>query len=89
MFSSLERLPLTVDLVLGESATSLGSRLARRNGVQRLITFCSDVGIDYFALANGAPQEVARLAALAGVDSVTLQLGTPQLIEPGCFRLGK
>lgn len=83
MFSSLKKLLLTVDLVPGESATSLGSRLARRNGVQRLITFCSDVGIDYFALANGNPQEVTRLAALAGVDPAALQLGTPQLIEPG------
>lgn len=88
MFSSLGKLPLTVDLVTGESATSLGSRLARRNGVQRLITFCSDVGIDYFALANGDPQEVTRLAALAGVDPAALQLGTPQLIEPGWFCLG-
>ncbi|WP_347139248.1 TniQ family protein [Paracoccus sp. SSK6] len=89
MFSSLRKLPLTVDLVPGESATSFGSRLARRNGVQRLITFCSDVGIDYFALANGDPQEVARLAALAGADPDTLQMGTAQLIEPGWFRLGK
>lgn len=89
MFSSLKKLPLTVDLVPGECATSLGSRLARRNGVQRLITFCSDVGIDYFALANGDPQEVERLAALAGVDPAALQLGTPQLIEPGWFRLGQ
>lgn len=89
MFSSLKKLPLTVDLVPGECATSLGSRLARRNGVQRLITFCSDVGIDYFALANGDPQEVARLATLAGVDAALLQLGTPQLIEPGWFRLGR
>ncbi|WDA13448.1 TniQ family protein [Paracoccus marcusii] len=89
MFSSLKQLPLTVDLVPGECATSLGSRLARRNGVQRLITFCSDVGIDYFALANGDPQEVGRLAALAGVDSACLQMNTPQLIEPGWFRLGE
>ena len=72
MFSSLKKLPLTVDLVPGECATSLGSRLARRNGVQRLITFCSDVGIDYFALANGDPQEVTRLGALAGVDPAAL-----------------
>ncbi|WP_084693804.1 TniQ family protein [Paracoccus sp. 228] len=89
MFGRLARLPLTVDMVPGESATSLGSRLARRNGVQRLITFCSDVGIDYFALANGDPHEVARLAALAGVNPGCLQKGTPQLIEPGWFRLGK
>lgn len=89
MIGSLKKLPLTVDLVPGESATSLGSRLARRNGVQRLITFCSDVGIDYFALANGDPQEVARLAALGGVDPAALQTGTPQLVEPGWFRLGQ
>ena len=89
MFGRLARLPLTVDMVPGESATSLGSRLARRNGVQRLITFCSDVGIDYFALANGDPHEVARLAALAGVDPWCLQKDTPQLIEPGWFRLGE
>lgn len=89
MFSSLKKLPLTVDLAPGESATSFGSRLARRNGVQRLITFCSDVGIDYFALANGDPQEVARLAALGGVDPAALQTGTPQLVEPGWFRLGQ
>lgn len=89
MFSSLKKLPLTVDLVPGEAATSLGSRLARRNGVQRLITFCSDVGIDYFALANGDPHEVARLAALGGVEPVPLQQGTPRLIEPGWFRLGQ
>lgn len=89
MFSSLKKLPLTVDLVPGECATSLGSRLASRNGVQRLITFCSDVGIDYFALANGDPQEVGRLASLAGVDNACLQMNTPQLIEPGWFRLGE
>ncbi|MGZ3215102.1 TniQ family protein [Paracoccus sp. T5] len=89
MFSKLKKLPLTVNLVPGESATSLGSRLARRNGVQRLITFCSDVGIDYFALANGDPQEVGRLAALGGVDNACLQMNTPQLNEPGWFRLGE
>lgn len=89
MFSRLKKLPLTVDLVPGECATSLGSRLASRNGVQRLITFCSDVGIDYFALANGDPQEVGRLASLAGVDNACLQMNTPQLIEPGWFRLGE
>lgn len=88
MFSRLTKLVLTVDLVPGESATSLGSRLARRNGVQRLITFCSDIGINYFALANGDPKEVARLAALGGIDPALLQHGTPHLNEPGWFRLG-
>lgn len=89
MFNRLVKLPLTVDLVPGESATSFGSRLGRRNGVPRLITFSSDVGIDYFALANGDPREVERLAALGGADTALLRRGTPELVEPGWFQLGK
>ena len=50
-----KRLPLRVTCIPGESATSFASRLARRNGVGRLVTFCSDVGIDYGQLMNGAP----------------------------------
>ncbi|CAM3202369.1 TniQ family protein [Paracoccus nototheniae] len=87
MFMSLRSLPLTVNLVSGECATSYASRLARRNGVPRLITFCSDLGINYFALVNGDAIEVERLAALGGVDSALLQQGTPQLLEPGWFQL--
>ncbi|WP_128254753.1 TniQ family protein [Falsirhodobacter deserti] len=89
MFSATKPLPLTVPTAPGESATSFASRLARRNGVPRLITFCSDVGIDYFGLVNGAPIEVQRLAVLGGVDPVMLQAATPSLIEPGWFQLGK
>lgn len=89
MFGRLTKLPLTIDHVAGECATSFGSRLGHRNGVWRLITFCSDVGIDYFALANGDPREVERLAALGGTDPVLLRHGTPELSSPGWFRLGE
>lgn len=89
MFSALSALPLTVSTVPGESATSFASRLACRNGVSRLIKFCSDVGIDYFRLVNGDPIEIERLAVLGGVDAAALQEATPNLIEPGWFRLGK
>ncbi|MDO5703723.1 MAG: TniQ family protein [Paracoccus sp. (in: a-proteobacteria)] len=88
MFTATKPLPLTVPTIVGESATSLASRLARRNGVPRMITFCSDVGIDYFALVNGDPVEVQRLAVLGDIDPVPLQASTPSLIEPGWFRLG-
>lgn len=88
MFTATKPLPLTVPTMVGESATSFASRLARRNGVPRMITFCSDVGIDYFALVNGDPVEIQRLAVLGDIDPVPLQAATPSLIEPGWFRLG-
>lgn len=89
MFSALRALPLTVSTLPGESATSFASRLACRNGVPRLIKFCSDIGIDYFRLVNGDPMEIERLAALGGVDAAALQEATPTLLESGWFRLGK
>lgn len=88
MFTATKPLPLTVPTIVGESATSFASRLARRNGVPRMITFCSDTGIDYFALVNGDPVEIQRLAVLGDIDPVPLQAATPSLIEPGWFRLG-
>ncbi|REF69752.1 MULTISPECIES: TniQ family protein [Paracoccus] len=88
MFTATKPLPLTVPTIVGESATSFASRLARRNGVPRMIAFCSDVGIDYFALVNGDPVEIQRLAVLGDIDPVPLQAATPSLIEPGWFRLG-
>ena len=88
MFTATKPLPLTVPTTIGESATSFASRLARRNGVPRLIAFCSDVGIDYLALVNGDPVEIQRLAVLGDIDPVPLQAATPSLTEPGWFRLG-
>lgn len=84
----VKRLPLCVPHMPGESATSFASRLARRNGVRRLVTFCSDVGLDYSQLMNGAPAEIERLAALGGADHRALQFWTPRLMGEGWFKLG-
>lgn len=81
-------LPLRVDYVPGESATSFASRLARRKGVPRLVPFCSDIGIDYGQLTNGAPTEIERLAALGGTDPAAMQFWTPRLVGDGWFELG-
>ena len=81
-------LPLRVKPIPQESATSLAARLAQRNGAPRLITFCSDIGINYFALCNGDIDEVGRLAAFAGVDADQLHMHTPCVIRKDWFRLG-
>ena len=83
----LSLLPISTEA--GETATSLGARLARRNGAPRLISFCTDVGLDYIQLVNGAPEEVLRLADLAGCDAETLAFWTPQFLRSGCFKLGR
>jgi len=57
---------LTIEPVLGECETSLAARLAFRNGIPRLVTFCSFLGLDYLSLANGEPDTVRYIARLAG-----------------------
>ncbi|MBJ2153964.1 TniQ family protein [Paracoccus sp. IB05] len=89
MFSALQSLPLSVPRVAGESATSLAARLARRNGAPRLITFCSDMGLDHRGLTNGSDTEVLRLAALAGCAPELLLNWTPRLTADSWFRLGR
>lgn len=89
MFSALPALSLSVPTVPGESATSLAARLARRNGAPRLITFCSDMGLDHRALTNGNDTEIWRLAALAGTDPEALLFWTPRLTANGWFRFGR
>ncbi|MCE8420808.1 TniQ family protein [Rhodovulum sulfidophilum] len=89
MFSTVKPLPLNVKYQHGESATSLASRLARRNGVSSMAMFLSDFGIDYLNLTNGDQEDCARLAALAGVEQAELHRDTPALASPGWFRLGQ
>lgn len=89
MFSALPALSLSVPSVPGESATSLAARLARRNGAPRLITFCSDMGLDYRALINGKDAEILRLAGLAGMTPKPLLFWTPRLNANNWFHLGQ
>lgn len=88
MFTKPQALPLSVEFQQGETASSLASRLARRNGAPRAITFGSDVGLTYLGITNGEPDDVVRLASLAGCSAVDLRHGTPQLTSPGWFKLG-
>lgn len=82
-------LPLLVPFVPGETAFSLASRLARRNGIGRLVNFCSDVGLNYKELIVGDGVQIERLAMLAAVDADELKFWTPRVLERGWFQLGK
>lgn len=82
-------LPISVEPVEGESATSLASRLAKRNGAPRLITFCSDMGVSHRDLTNGDQTEIEHIAALAGHEPERLLFWTPQHRSPGWFNLGR
>ena len=61
MLSPLKPLPLNVTPVPGESATSLASRIARKNGTASLQSFCADMSISYCALKVGDPAEIERV----------------------------
>lgn len=84
-----QRLPLLVPFVPGETAFSLASRIARRNGIGRLVNFCSDVGLNYKELILGDNEQIERLAMLAAVDAEALKFWTPRVLERGWFQLGK
>ncbi|SCZ72803.1 TniQ protein [Epibacterium ulvae] len=88
MFAMAQALPLSVEFKQGETAASLASRLTRKNGAPRVITFSSDVGLTYLGITNGEPDDVVRLASLAGCSAVDLRHGTPQLTSPGWLQLG-
>jgi len=81
-------LPLSVPNVDGECATSLAARLAKRNGVPRFSTFCTDLGVDYFDLCTGSPYEIQKIAELAGQEPGPLLRHTPRIIEDDWFKLG-
>ncbi|PRZ41273.1 TniQ family protein [Tritonibacter scottomollicae] len=83
------KLPLQVDFHEGETATSLAARLARRNGAPKLSSLCSDAELNLLQLTNGAPEAVAQVAAMAGIDASGLQFWTPRLVAPGWFQLGR
>lgn len=83
-----KRLPLSVEMRPGETATSLCSRDSVANGLPRMRTKCTDFLIGHVDLCNGETNAVIRVAELAGVDPDRLQFHTPRLIEPSWFLLG-
>ncbi|MBB3984951.1 hypothetical protein GGQ68_001267 [Sagittula marina] len=88
MLSPLKPLPLNVTPVPGESATSLASRIARKNGTASLQSFCADMSISYRALKVGDPVEIERVAALAGCAPTTLRTWTPHAPSKTNYQLG-
>ena len=88
MLTTIKPLPLHVTPVPGESATSLASRVARKNGTASLQSFCADMSISYRALKVGDPVEIERVAALAGCDPTTLRNWTPHAPSKTDYQLG-
>ncbi|WP_162241472.1 TniQ family protein [Methylobacterium sp. Leaf86] len=70
---SIANLLLTLVLNLGESVTSFVSRLRAHNGLLSLMHFCADTGINFRGIVDGHPEEVGRLADIAGVSKKALQ----------------
>lgn len=83
-----KRLPLSVEMQPGETATSLCSRGSVANGLPRMRTNCTDFSISHVDLCNGMANAAIRVAELAGADPDLLQFHTPRLTEPGWFQLG-
>lgn len=72
----VEPLPLNVQWHRGETALSLGKRLARRNFASSMNLFGQDIGLDFSRLGAGERDAVERLAALAGVPLGDLEAST-------------
>lgn len=86
--SHYAKLPLTVEATIGESVTSLASRLALRNGAPRLASFCTDLGIHQQELMNGSIKTCGHIAGLAGHDAEVVSRWTPRFVQAGWFQLG-
>ncbi|MEE9452999.1 MAG: TniQ family protein [Paracoccaceae bacterium] len=82
------KLPLTVSLLHGETATSFTSRLAVRNGAKSTRSFCSDMGIDWRQLKAGNEVTVRSIAQLGGVDEAILFQHTPEALNEKSYRVG-
>ncbi|WP_284261275.1 TniQ family protein [Bradyrhizobium iriomotense] len=80
--------PLSARVVLfpDEPAYGLAQRLARRNGVNSLASFCADMGISAADLINGRAAD--RIAALARADLDSLERVTVRAEQDQQIRLG-
>ncbi len=65
-------LPIRTGLLLGETPTSYGARIAFLNG-QTLADFCTNFEISLSSLANGNIYSLSQLAVLGGVDRHEMQ----------------
>lgn len=65
-------LRLTIPHGVDEPGESYLSRLAARNGIDLSSDFCKDVGLRFQDVVDGDPEELRRLATMAGVDPAAL-----------------
>lgn len=59
-----------------ETPTAFASRLAARNGVENVTTFCLELGLDLRAIANGDTCAVTELCSIAGLAPDALASAT-------------
>ncbi|OSP53531.1 hypothetical protein BV911_17525 [Pseudoruegeria sp. SK021] len=72
----MNQLSLTPTLIAREPAFSFASRVAALNGVTAA-GFATDMGLSFARITDGDTDDVAKLAALCGVDVLELQGWTP------------
>lgn len=72
----MARLPLSINEIPGEAATSVASRLAHANGVQ-FREFLQDMGISVSGLLGGQDEDLEVLADISGIGLVQLRQNTP------------
>ena len=72
----VERLPITVEWLDGETAHSLAYRLGHANFVFHMDSFGQDTGLDFAALGAGDGNAVDRAAELVGIDPAVLRSNT-------------
>ncbi|MBW9051159.1 TniQ family protein [Rhizobium mesosinicum] len=79
---------LKIQLHDDETLTSFVSRLARANGVQRMRTFCIDLGIDVHKLKLGDRDQLVMIADLTGVPVERLMYSAAERSAKREVRLG-
>lgn len=79
---------LTVDHMPGETATSLLSRLAARNGIPTAGGFCRDHRLRLQDVVDGEPAAIHGLAEMAGVDPNRLFASAFRRSDTGTIRFG-
>lgn len=62
----LGKLPLSVDLISGETPASFAARLGRKNGSEYATDFCMDRGFRLQDVADGRAEALSSLALLGG-----------------------
>jgi hypothetical protein len=71
-----------------ETLTSFVSRSARANGVERMRSFCADIGVSPSKVKSGDPAEISRLAEVLDVSKARLAAAAVQRGKGTLVRIG-